>query len=638
MNGKTFSLKDRPHIFRDILIVLVVFCVALMTFLFFISNLNPTDTNIAFHQRLEVLNKDWHITLSDGSLDDVVTLPYWVDADAGETITLTHTLPDMDDSHMAIVTNNYHQKMFAYLDDNLVYEFPRGAQKMSSIVITDDWNMIYTPEEYANHTVKIVFSVGIAPFNGYIKPIIFGEDNAIMASLQRQYRLPYGLALSIMIIGFFLVIIATIYARNFADKHSFILGFVFIAIGLWFTDRSKFPAFMVGSNMKFFVSFSALMLVPLLLSLYSGERFKMHNQTVPNIFMFLSIAMGLVLFGITAAKIMPIHAIIQYAYLASAVVILYTVYQLWYYSFGSGKRKINHVQLNAMRLEFFAAIATVIGSVLSIILDAINTGNFSSSQREWSGIGNVQMFAVVFFAFAQLVILLYKSYYSVLESESVQKQLHDSQLQLMMGQIQPHFMFNTLSSIRTLIKVDPDTAYNMVYDFSNYLRANVDNLTNLNNILFASEISHIQSYVGIEKVRFGERLNVEYDIQEDKFNVPPLSIQPLVENAIKHGVCKRPTGGTVWIRSYEEPKNYVVEVQDNGVGIPPERMAFIMGEDVEADHTFSNIHLSGNGSEVHTSTGMRNIRLRLKEMSNATLEVTSEVDKGTLIRVIFPKQ
>ena len=126
----------------------------------------------------------------------------------------------------------------------------------------------------------------------------------------------------------------------------------------------------------------------------------------------------------------------------------------------------------------------------------------------------------------------------------VTQRLQESQLELMMGQIQPHFIFNTLSSIRTLVMVDPPIAYDMIYDFSNYLRANVDNVTNLEGIPFASEVSHIKSYVNIEKVRFGDRLSMEYDIQIDSFIVPPLSIQPLVENAIKHGVCRKPEGGT----------------------------------------------------------------------------------------------
>ena len=159
----------------------------------------------------------------------------------------------------------------------------------------------------------------------------------------------------------------------------------------------------------------------------------------------------------------------------------------------------------------------------------------------------------------------------------------------------------------------------------------------------ASEVQHIQSYVEIEKVRFGDRLNVEYDIQESDFLVPPLAIQPLVENAIKHGVCKRPEGGTVWLRSYREGNNFIVEVEDNGVGIPKDRLDAVLGNSEEGYFGDFGIggrrmDLTGNGSEEHQSTGMKNIIMRLKEMSHAELKIESEVGKGTLMRVVIPPQ
>ena len=245
-------------------------------------------------------------------------------------------------------------------------------------------------------------------------------------------------------------------------------------------------------------------------------------------------------------------------------------------------------------------------------------------------------------------------------------------MELMMGQIQPHFIFNTLSSIRTLVRVDPDIAYQMLYDFSNYLRANVDNVTNMDGIPFSSEVEHIKSYVNIESVRFGDRLNVEYDIGPKEFIVPPLSIQPLVENAIKHGVCQKLEGGTVWLRSYEEPDCYVVEIDDDGIGFDQEAASAMMalyeeddnkvgmesnavatkiiqdlmqhmnlkdenGDPIKLGGPVKRQDLSGNGSEAHKSSGMRNIFLRLREMTDADIDIESQVGKGTKIKVSFPK-
>ncbi|MBQ7245514.1 MAG: histidine kinase [Firmicutes bacterium] len=641
MKLKETILKNRPKIARDLLIVLAVFAVALISVLILLSNIDISGTTIKYHDRYVSLEDDWVYTTREGS-DILTTLPVWCSLSPGESASVSRSIPEMDSPHYTFVTRNYHQRITAYIDEEKIFEFPDSVEGLTEIILTDDWISISVPQDAAGKLFTLKVHAGLAGYNGYINAPFFGEDNAIFAHLRHEYGLPYALGIAIIAIGLLLILIATIYTRNFSERRHFLLGFVFISLGVWFANRSRMPIFLVGSNMKFFMAFSVLNLAPLLIVLYVGERFKNHNQLVVNCMTIASIALDLILFGIASIGAAPLYTLIPYAYLALLVSILYAAYLMWYYAMGRGKKFLNRVQINSARLELISVIILGVGAILSVLWDAISTNNWSATQREWSGVGTIQIFSVVVFAFFHFITLVYNSYYSALESEATQKLLHDSQLQLMMGQIQPHFMFNTLSSIRTLIKVDPDVAYEMVYNFSNYLRANVDNLTNLEGIPFSSEVQHIQSYVEIERVRFGDRLNVEYDIQESEFLVPPLAIQPLVENAIKHGVCKRPEGGTVWLRSYKEGDNYIVEVQDNGVGISEDRLAVIFGETQEDHHSDSfglagrNINFTGNGSENHQSTGMRNIMMRLKEMSHAELKVESEVGKGTLMRVTFP--
>lgn len=642
MKLNDLKLTSRPKKARDVLIVLVVFSVALIAFLTLAANIDLTDTTMKYYDRYESLNDDWILTTTEGT-DMIVSLPIWVDLDADGSVTISHKIPEMDAPSYTFVTRNYHCKLTGYIDDEVIYEFPASSQGLSDAILTDDWNSIHVPQDAAGKMFTIKFGVGMAGHHGYINAPIFGEDNAIFAHLRSEYKMPYAYSIALIAIGLLLILVSTIYTRSFSERKHFLLGFVFISLGIWFANRSRMPIFMVGSNMKFFLAFSTLNLVPLLIVLYIGERFNNHNQLVVNCMTVTAIAFDVIMFMLAAAGKAPLHALVLYSYIGILISVLYAVYLMAYYAFGRGKLFSNRVQLNSSRLEFLSAIILMIGSILGILGDAIATDNWSSSHREWSGVGSIQIFSVVVFAFFHFVILVYNSYYSALESEATQKLLHDSQLQLMMGQIQPHFMFNTLSSIRTLIKIDPDVAYNMVYNFSNYLRANVDNLTNLDGIPFSSEVQHIKSYVEIEKVRFGDRLNVEFDIQESDFLVPPLAIQPLVENAIKHGVCKRPEGGTVILRSYADPSNYIIEVEDDGVGIPPERMEYILGNgegyfgDALGIVGAKERNLTGNGSESHQSTGMKNIIMRLKEMVRAELKIETEVGKGTLMRVIIPK-
>jgi LytS/YehU family sensor histidine kinase len=117
-----------------------------------------------------------------------------------------------------------------------------------------------------------------------------------------------------------------------------------------------------------------------------------------------------------------------------------------------------------------------------------------------------------------------------------------------------------------MIKCDPEKAYQMIYDFSNYLSYNFNALEDVPLVPFSEELKHIQAYTAIESERFFDRLQVRYEIETDQFTVPPLSVQPFVENAIKHGICKKMEGGTVFVRSYTKDEFYMVEITDDGVG------------------------------------------------------------------------
>ncbi len=197
-----------------------------------------------------------------------------------------------------------------------------------------------------------------------------------------------------------------------------------------------------------------------------------------------------------------------------------------------------------------------------------------------------------------------------------QEKNKDAQIRVMMSQIQPHFVYNSLSSISTLITMDPIKAQSALDDFTEYLRHNISSLTETRLIPFEAELKHIQIYLSLEKLRFNDRIQVEYDIKTKNFNVPPLSIQPLVENAVKHGVLKRIEGGFILIKVYETYDSYVVEVRDDGVGFDLSKVDF-----TENEHF-----------------GINNIKTRLKNMHCGSLEIKSAPGKGAKATITFYKK
>ncbi|MDD5952363.1 MAG: histidine kinase [Oscillospiraceae bacterium] len=191
------------------------------------------------------------------------------------------------------------------------------------------------------------------------------------------------------------------------------------------------------------------------------------------------------------------------------------------------------------------------------------------------------------------------------------------QTAIMLSQIQPHFLYNVLNTIYYLCGKDPKEAQNVVANFSDYLRGNLDSLNCKEPVPFATELEHVKKYLSLEEARFREELQVVYDIEATGFMVPTLTVQPLVENAVRYGLGKKPGGGTVRIATREEPDRYVITIDDDGVGFDPEHLEF-----------------HDNRSHI----GISNVRSRLATMCGASLDIQSEIGRGTTAVITVQKK
>ena len=192
--------------------------------------------------------------------------------------------------------------------------------------------------------------------------------------------------------------------------------------------------------------------------------------------------------------------------------------------------------------------------------------------------------------------------------------LAESRISTMMSQIRPHFIYNTLGSVEQLCKLDPPKAGELVHNFAKYLRGNFGELDNPKPILMSQEMEHVRHYINIENVRFPD-MTFTFEMKSDDFHIPALTVQPVVENAIKHGLMKLPKGGTINVVAYETDTAYCVSVVDDGVGFD-----------------------TGTLFEDRAHVGLRNIRERLKVMVNGTLEIESEIGVGTKVLITIPKE
>ena len=205
---------------------------------------------------------------------------------------------------------------------------------------------------------------------------------------------------------------------------------------------------------------------------------------------------------------------------------------------------------------------------------------------------------------------------SYLEAEKnmIEAELKERRISIMLSQIRPHFIYNTLGTIERMCLTDPEKAFQLVRNFSMYLRGNFSELDSVTPIRFMEEMKHVEYYVNIEKVRFPD-ISIIYDMRTTEFVLPALSVQPLVENAIKHGLMRLESGGTVKIRSYESETHFYIDVEDDGLGFDPTAPV-----------------------DEKKHVGLRNIRGRLKAMVNGELMIQSKQGSGTIATIMIPKE
>ena len=209
------------------------------------------------------------------------------------------------------------------------------------------------------------------------------------------------------------------------------------------------------------------------------------------------------------------------------------------------------------------------------------------------------------------------SMYSLILSDQIERNLRYQQeianqrASIMVLQMRPHFIYNTMTSIYCLCNQDPQKARQVVLDFTTYLRKNFTAIASAEPIPFSAELEHVRAYLAVEKAQYEDSLFVEYDTPHTMFRVPPLTLQPIVENAVKHG--RDPYAGPfhISIRTRKTDSASEITVSDNGRGFDP-----------------------ADDSEPHIA--LRNIRLRLEMMCGGELTITPNDGGGTVVTVTIP--
>ena len=209
-----------------------------------------------------------------------------------------------------------------------------------------------------------------------------------------------------------------------------------------------------------------------------------------------------------------------------------------------------------------------------------------------------------------------------------EQELVQSRVAITLSQIQPHFLYNALTTIQYLCTEDPPLAARTVDDFARYLRGNMDSLTNDRPIPFARELDHLRHYAAIEQLRF-PLIIVEFDVEEERFLLPALTVQPLVENAIRHGLRNRAQGGTVTVSTRAGEGCCLVCVSDNGKGF---ERALDVPDIVDAPSDFAACL-----DPARSHIGLSNVAFRVRSLCGGSVSLRSRPGEGCRVTVTIPR-
>ena len=230
---------------------------------------------------------------------------------------------------------------------------------------------------------------------------------------------------------------------------------------------------------------------------------------------------------------------------------------------------------------------------------------------------SIHFFVSVFGLFALSIVIGALSMFSIIISDQIgqylrqQREIAHQRASIMVLQMRPHFIYNTMMSIYYLCKQDPDLAQQVTLDFTTYLRKNFNAIASENLIPFPEELEHTRAYLAVEQAQFEDSLLVDYDTPHTQFRLPPLTLQPIVENAVKHGMDQDAGPLRIFIRTRSTDSGSEIIVENNGADFKP-----------------------ADDSEPHIA--LMNIQQRLEMMCRGSMTIMPREGGGTVVMLTIP--
>lgn len=501
----------------------------------------------------------------------------------------------------------YHSMVEVYIEDELIYSL-KPASDISPIKTTgSNWNTIPIDSSYAGKRCQVILMPIYADLQDFSDVnFLLGSQNAVFVAELKANLVETIIIIIVLLICIAFLVLGIFFRIKVRDSMNFIsLGFFGLCLSLWRLCDMTYTPLLVGENHIFLYCVSLTMLIlsmiPLLEAVKRNFR-KDWNIAFDVLSIIISIT-GIVQLVLQLTGVFDLREMLFVTHITIvASMIAITVCLIMQF--------IKPSDTDTKRLD--SSVFIVVGFVADIIIFYIRD----------SSLGLVfSLLGILLFVMSEGVrfVLRYLDKEKKLAESEIriahnETKLAESRFTTMMSQIRSHFIFNILNAISGMCKYDPEKADKTIVHFARFLRSNIDIMQNNDLVHFHNALRHIEDYVALEQVRYGDNIQFVTDLQEDNFMLPPLVMQPIVENAIIHGLTPKSGGGTITLRTRKDADNIYIIIEDDGVGYD------------------SSVQAS------EKSIGLQNIRFRLKHMVNGTLNTESIVNIGTKTTITIPRK
>jgi len=585
--------KDRRSYF--VFVLLIVFTALVSSLYIYRIHLSSQQINTTNY-----LRDNWTCQVSSGTYYSLAP-PSNLSNHANNTMVLTHMLPDVLNKNDVLYFRSSQQAVKVFLDDIIIYEYQDPGSRITGIATPSHWNFIPLETSDAGKELRIELRSPYALFSGKMNAIYLGDNFSLTSDLLAHVLNGYICTLVLLVFGILIILSSFIFINQNEGIKSFrYLGLYTILLALWMRSEVRVPDYlMFNPHVETLIGFLSLFLCPIPYLLFIKQRLPEKLHKVIHFLLALFSANFVVCIIL---QLLGIHDLVESSIIFPIFIIPTVILVCMQYLL-----QIKNRQRSYPLFSIFAFVSLVSSIAIELLY-------YYFGHSEYLGyLFRIDMIIyVACLAFSAVDTIVSHEMVSAQASELILKH----QIKMMLSHIQPHFLFNSLGAIQSLIKKSPDTAYKMLFDFSKYLRSSINAWNNQSLIPFSTELENVKSFTNIQLIRFRNSFRVEFDIAVSDFSVPLLSIRALVENAVNHGARKSTSESPfVHIHSYETPGLYVIEIVDNGPGF-------------DVDETLSN---------SDSSSGIQRCQHLFQSQMNASLNIHSTLGKGTTVIVHIPR-